>query len=96
MRNYKLAGVDFAIAGLMSEAKDELRLLGGWSHNSRMPEFYARRFLSERANFSNVTRIAADSSEDEFFIDTSSVWGGYQMNKIPAIESEDKHVFFFT
>ncbi|MBA0946541.1 site-specific integrase, partial [Escherichia coli] len=67
MRNCKLAGVDFAIAGLMSEAKDELRLLGGWSHNSRMPEFYARRFLSERANFSNVTRIAADSSEDEFF-----------------------------
>ena len=67
MRNCKLAGVDFAIAGLMSEAKDELRLLGGWSHNSRMPEFYARRFLSERANFSNVRRIAADSSEDEFF-----------------------------
>lgn len=62
-----LAGVDFAITGLMSEAKDELRLLGGWSHNSRMPELYARRFLSERANFSNVTRIAADSSEDEFF-----------------------------
>ena len=67
MRSCQLAGVDFAIAGLMSEAKDELRLLGGWSHNSRMPEFYARRFLSERANFSNVTRIAADSSEDEFF-----------------------------
>ncbi|GAB0564421.1 hypothetical protein LL01C4_38060 [Escherichia coli] len=67
MRNCKLAGVDFAIAGLMSEAKDELRLLGGWSHNSRMPEFYARRFLSERANFSNVRRIAADSSEDEIF-----------------------------
>nr|WP_315298828.1 site-specific integrase [Raoultella terrigena] len=66
MRNCRLAGVDFSITGLMSEAKDELRLLGGWSHNSHMPEFYARRFLSEQANFSNVTRIAADSSEDEF------------------------------
>lgn len=67
MRSCQLAGVDFAIAGLMSEAKDELRLLGGWSHNSRMPELYARRFLSERANFSNLTRIAADASEDDFF-----------------------------
>ena len=34
-------------------------------HSNAQP--YARRFLSERANFSNLTRIAADASEDDFF-----------------------------
>jgi hypothetical protein len=38
--------MDFSIVGLMDEAKDELRLLGGWSHNSHMPDVYAKRFLS--------------------------------------------------
>ncbi|STL59728.1 Phage integrase [Escherichia coli] len=48
--NSHLAAIDFSIVGLMDEAKDELRLLGGWSHNSHMPDLYAKRFLSQQAN----------------------------------------------
>lgn len=45
----------------MEEAKEELRLMGGWSPKSQMPDFYARRFLSERANTANIQRIAQDN-----------------------------------
>jgi hypothetical protein len=48
------AVMDFSIVGLMDEAKDELRLLGGWSHNSHMPDLYAKRFLSQQANTANL------------------------------------------
>lgn len=56
-----LANVDFSIIGLMNEAKDELRLLGGWSHNSHMPDVYAQRYLSQQANKANLHRIAMDN-----------------------------------
>lgn len=65
--NSRLSGFDFSIAGLMSEAKDELRILGGWSHDSNMPDLYARRFLSERANIANINRIITDTSDDNLF-----------------------------
>ncbi|HEI1901003.1 TPA: site-specific integrase [Escherichia coli] len=57
----RLAAIDFSIVGLMEEAKDELRLLGGWSHNSHMPDVYAKRFLSQQANMANLHRIAMDN-----------------------------------
>lgn len=52
--NSHLAAIDFSIVGLMDEAKDELRLLGGWSHNSHMPDLYAKRFLSQQANYASA------------------------------------------
>ena len=56
----RVAGVDFAISGLMEEAKSELRIMGGWSQNSRMPDHYAKRFIAERANISNAKRLESD------------------------------------
>ncbi len=53
--------VDLPITGLMEEAKDELRLMGGWSPKSQMPNLYAKRFLSEQANLANIQRIAQDN-----------------------------------
>ncbi|EJP3243407.1 tyrosine-type recombinase/integrase [Escherichia coli] len=70
----RLSGVDFSIAGLMNEAKDELRILGGWSHDSNMPDLYARRFLSERANLANINRIIMDMSEDNIFEITDKIF----------------------
>ncbi|WP_421009514.1 site-specific integrase [Klebsiella aerogenes] len=43
--------------GMMDEAKEALRLLGGWSIKSQMPDLYAKRFLSEQANAANIQRI---------------------------------------
>uniref|UniRef100_UPI003F65839C site-specific integrase n=1 Tax=Dickeya zeae TaxID=204042 RepID=UPI003F65839C len=57
----KYSTTDIPTAGLMQEAKDELRLMGGWSQKSQMPDFYAKRFLSEQANTANIQRIAQDN-----------------------------------
>ncbi|MEL0577520.1 site-specific integrase [Pectobacterium punjabense] len=54
---------DFFMDGLMGEAKNELRLMGGWSQNSEMPGIYAKRFLSELANKANIHRIDQDNRE---------------------------------
>jgi integrase len=58
----QLAEVDFSIHGLMEEAKEELRIIGGWSMKSRMPDLYAKRFLSQQANTANLRRIEQDNS----------------------------------
>lgn len=42
--------------GIMQSAIDDLRALGGWTHNSTMPAKYAKRFIAERANELNVAR----------------------------------------
>lgn len=55
--------MDLSTFGLMTEAKDELRLLGGWSLKSQMPDVYAKRFLSEQANAANIHRVQADNAE---------------------------------
>ncbi|WMS87892.1 site-specific integrase [Pleionea litopenaei] len=47
---------------IMDEAKEQLRTMGGWSLKSAMPDRYAKRFLSEQANKSNIQRIQADLS----------------------------------
>lgn len=49
------------IGPIMDEAKEKLRTMGGWSLNSRMPDLYAKRFLSEQANKSNIKRIQDDN-----------------------------------
>lgn len=64
----QLAEVDFSIHGLMEEAKEELRLIGGWSMKSRMPDLYAKRFLSEQANTANLRRIEQDNSASDELI----------------------------
>ncbi|WP_227521336.1 hypothetical protein [Raoultella sp. T31] len=54
--------------GLMDEAKEALRLLGGWSIKSQMPDLYAKRFLSEQANAANIQRILQHNSDLEYLI----------------------------
>lgn len=38
------------VKGLMVDAQDELRVIGGWSKKSIMPAKYAKRFIQEEAN----------------------------------------------
>ena len=38
------------LRGLMEDAMDELRTLGGWSKKSVMPSLYAKRFIQQQAN----------------------------------------------
>ncbi|UPR54836.1 site-specific integrase [Vibrio cyclitrophicus] len=38
------------VKGIMAEAREELRTLGGWSINSTMPSKYAKRFEMRKAN----------------------------------------------
>lgn len=38
-------------------AKDQLRIIGGWSLSSNMPSFYAKRYIAESANAHNAFRI---------------------------------------
>lgn len=38
------------LKGLMEDAQDELREIGGWSKKSVMPSKYAKRFIQEQAN----------------------------------------------
>lgn len=39
------------------KAQDDLRAIGGWSPSSIMPLYYGKRFIVERANFMNLSRI---------------------------------------
>jgi hypothetical protein len=52
-----LSGIAYSEKGLLEEAKDELRKLGGWSVDSQIPNLYAARFIQEKANDSNIARI---------------------------------------
>ncbi len=60
------------IKGLMDDAIDKLRLLGGWSKKSRMPQKYAKRFIQEEANrtllnvfYSNQDKTIIEELEKE-------------------------------
>lgn len=57
IRNCKLSGIAYSEKGLLEEAKDELRKLGGWSVHSQIPNLYAARFIQEKANESNLERL---------------------------------------
>lgn len=39
------------------KAQENLRAMGGWSSNSLMPAYYGKRFIVERANSMNLSRI---------------------------------------
>ncbi|HHS9907476.1 TPA: site-specific integrase [Klebsiella quasipneumoniae subsp. similipneumoniae] len=52
--------------GRMDEVKEALRLLGGWSIKSQMPDLYAKRFLSEQANAANIQRLFQHDSDIDF------------------------------
>jgi integrase len=67
----RAAGIDLSISGLMEEAKSELRLMGGWSLSSRMPDHYAKRFIAERANILNVERLERGKHEPSY---TEGLW----------------------
>ncbi|WP_250204373.1 hypothetical protein [Escherichia coli] len=54
--------------GWMDEAKEALRLLGGWSIKSQMPDLYAKRFLSEQANAANIQRLLQHDSDFDCLI----------------------------
>lgn len=68
-KTHFIAGVP-SLSGIMEEAKDELRLMGGWSPTSQMPDLYAKRFLSEQANAANVQRIIQDNAALRNTLDT--------------------------
>jgi hypothetical protein len=65
----KLAGVAYTERGILDEAKDELRKLGGWAIDSSIPNLYAARFIQEKANESNMLRLASERQEDNFLED---------------------------
>lgn len=50
--------------GIMQSAIDDLRALGGWTHNSSMPASYARRFIAERANELNIAKFEEIRAEN--------------------------------
>ncbi|CAM6838822.1 site-specific integrase [Citrobacter portucalensis] len=61
--------------GRMDEAKEALRLLGGWSIKSQMPDLYAKRFLSEQANAANIQRLLQHDSDFDCLI--KELFNGY-------------------
>ena len=48
---------------IMQKAQEDLRVLGGWSPNSIMPSYYAKRFIVNRANLLNLQRISDEKWE---------------------------------
>lgn len=64
-----LADIDVSVSGLMEEAKEELRTVGGWSLKSQMPDSYSKRFLSQQANAANIQRISQDRAcQDQLIV----------------------------
>lgn len=45
---------------IMQNAQEDLRALGGWSVNSLMPSYYAKRYIMNSANLLNLHRISAE------------------------------------
>lgn len=45
---------------IMLKALEDLRVLGGWSANSIMPSYYAKRFIVDSANLMNLQRISQE------------------------------------
>ena len=56
------SGIDFSNNGIMEDSKSELRELAGWSYGSHMPTHYAKRFIRDRANESNIERIKLETA----------------------------------
>lgn len=65
----KINGLQFSIQGLMEDSKSKLLSLGGWSSKSRMPDLYAKRFISENANTANLKRLEQEVLTVDFSAD---------------------------
>lgn len=61
-------GINSRLNGLLDAASEQLRNLGGWSLNSKMPYRYAKRFLSELANKNNLLRIKNNKEQTSSII----------------------------
>ncbi|EGR1599050.1 site-specific integrase [Vibrio parahaemolyticus] len=57
------------VKGIMEEAQDQLRVMGGWAKKSVMPAKYAKRFIQEHANQTHmeVYRNHFNSNSDADF-----------------------------
>ena len=55
---------DFSNNGIMDDSISDLRELAGWSYDSPMPMRYAKRFISKRANESNLKRIGLEKEKN--------------------------------
>ncbi|MGP2674918.1 site-specific integrase [Escherichia coli] len=81
LQNKKINNSDIAFVknsfsmGVMDEAKEALRLLGGWSIKSKMPDLYAKRFMSEQANAANIKRLLQQDSELDYLM--KGLFDGY-------------------
>ncbi|WP_318453694.1 site-specific integrase [Photobacterium leiognathi] len=58
-------GIASRMKGLLDAAADQLRGLGGWSELSKMPYKYAKRFVAQVANDSNLKRTDFDKNAIE-------------------------------
>ncbi|WP_447506088.1 tyrosine-type recombinase/integrase [Acinetobacter pittii] len=57
-RTENVANLSISNETIMQKAQDNLRILGGWSANSMMPSYYAKRFIMNSANLLNLNRIS--------------------------------------
>lgn len=71
-----LAQIDFSIKGIMEDAKSALRVLGGWSPSSRMPDRYAKRFIHENVNKARHELIIRDQEINSFDQDLEGLFDG--------------------
>lgn len=59
-RNESLSKLSISTNEIMQKALEDLRVLGGWSANSIMPNYYAKRFIVDSANLLNLQRISEE------------------------------------
>lgn len=58
-----------SIKGIMEDAIDSLRVLGGWAPNSCMPQRYAKRFIHEQANKTLLSVLTYDINSQKSKVD---------------------------
>ena len=59
-RNESVSPLSQSNDEIMQKALEDLRVLGGWSANSIMPSYYAKRFIVDSANLMNLQRISQE------------------------------------
>ncbi|MFW1889937.1 site-specific integrase [Acinetobacter johnsonii] len=59
-RNESVSPLNQSNDEIMQKALEDLRVLGGWSANSIMPSYYAKRFIVDSANLMNLQRISQE------------------------------------
>ena len=59
-RNESVSPLSQSNDEIMQKALEDLRVLGGWSANSIMPSYYAKRFIVDSSNLMNLQRISQE------------------------------------